>query len=64
MKEYILRLQIQQQSSFMSVAPLDSGSIDKKLQDPWALLLRPSFCCKRNCRNLVQSNSALPFFYK
>ena len=31
MKEYILRLQIHQQSSFMSVAPLDSGSFDKKL---------------------------------
>ena len=43
MKEYILRLKIQQKSSFMSVAPLDSGSFDKKLQDPYALLLRPSF---------------------
>ena len=27
----------------MSVAPLDSGSFDKELQDPWALLLRRSF---------------------
>ena len=42
-KEFIFRLQIQQWSSFMSVAPLDSGSFDKELQDPWALLLRRSF---------------------
>ena len=50
--------------SFMSTAPLDSGSFDKKLQDPWVLLLRPSFSCGRNCRTLVQSNSVLPFFDK
>ena len=48
----------------MSTAPLDSGSFDKKLQDPWVLLLRPSFSCGRNCRTLVQSNSVLPFFDK
>ena len=48
----------------MSVAPLDSGSFHKKLQDPCALLLRSSFSCKRNCRTLVQSNSALLFFDK
>ena len=46
----------------MSVSPLDSGSFDKKLQDPWALLLRPSFSCGRNCRTLVQSNLVLLFF--
>ena len=34
MKEYILRLQIQQSSSFMSVAPLDSVSFDKKTAEP------------------------------
>ena len=48
--------------SFMSTAPLDSGSFDKKLQDPWVLLLRPSFSCGRNCRTLVQSSSVLLFF--
>ena len=41
MKEYRLRLQIQQYISFMSVAPLDSGSFDKKLQDPWASMALP-----------------------
>ena len=63
-KEYILRLQIQQSMSFMLVALLDSGYFDKKLQDPWALLLWSYFCCKTNCRTLVQSNSALLFFDK
>ena len=46
----------------MSVAALDSGYFDEKLQDPWALLLQPSFSCKRNFRTLVQSNSTLIFF--
>ena len=46
----------------MLTAPLDTGSFDKKLQDPWALLFRPSFSCGRNCRTLVQSNSVLLFF--
>ena len=40
---------------------LVSGVFDEKLQDFWALLLRPSFFCKRNCRTLVESNSALLF---
>ena len=57
-----MRLQIQQWSSFISAAPLYSGSFDKKLQDP--LLLPPSFSCGKNCRALVQSNSVLPFFDK
>ena len=60
----MLRLQIQQWSSLMSAAPLDSASFDKKLQDPWALLLWPSFFCGRNYRILVQRNSVLPFFDK
>ena len=42
-KEYILRLQIQQYSSFMSVAHLYNGSIDKKLQDPCSIHFGPSF---------------------
>ena len=46
----------------MSVAALDSGSFDEKLQGPWALLLQPSFLRNRNCRTLVQSNSTLLFF--
>ena len=41
---------------------LGSGVFDEKLQDPWALLLKPSFSLKRNCRTLVQSNSVIHFF--
>ena len=46
----------------MSGAPLDSGSFDQKLAEPWALLLRSSFSCGTNCSTLVQSNSILRFF--
>ena len=42
-KEYILRLKIQQYSSFMSLAHLYSGSFDKKLQDPCSIYFGPSF---------------------
>ena len=49
-KECILRLQIQQWSTFMSAAPLDSGYFDQKLQDPSLLILRSSFSCGRSCR--------------
>ena len=55
---------MQQGSSFMLTAPLDTGSFDKKLQDPRTLLLLPYFSCGRNCRTLFQSNSVLPFFDK
>ena len=48
----------------MLTAPLDTGSFDKKLQDPRTLLLLPYFSGGRNCRTLVQSNSVLPFFDK
>ena len=41
---------------------LSSAVLDEKLQDPWDLLVRPSFFHKRNCRTLVQSNSSLLFF--
>ena len=47
----------------MSAGPLDIASFDKKLQDPWTLVLGPSFSCGRNCRTLVGSNSVLLFFY-
>ena len=64
MKEYILRLQIQESSSFMSVAPFDIDPFDKKLQDWWVLLIRLLFSYKGNCRTLAQSYSAILFFDK
>ena len=63
-KECILRLQIQQWSTFMSAAPLDSGYFDQKLRDPSLLILRSSFSYGRSCRTLFHSNSVLPFFEK
>ena len=44
---------------YMSAAPLNSGSFDKKLHDPCVLLRHPSFCRRRNCRTLAQSNLLL-----
>ena len=63
-KDYILRLQLQQKTTFVSIASLDSDSFHEKLQDPWALLLPPSFSYKRNCWTLGRCNLALLFFDK
>ena len=41
---------------------LGCGVFAEKLQDTWALLLRPSFFRKKNCRTLYQSKSTLLFF--
>ena len=45
----------------MTIAPLDSGSFDQKLQDPLTLLVRPFHSCKIIFRILIEKANRRSF---